>query len=130
MVDFWPVTGREDSTTLGSAMTDKRREADDLRKQMAETDADILQTLQKRARLARKLGALQTAAPSGASEREQLSLLEKEAGEDLPAEAVRAVFREIHAATVSLERPSRVAYVGPEGGFGHVAARQHFGASA
>ena len=37
--------------------------------------------------------------------------------DDLPIEVVRAVFREAHAATASLERPARVAFVGPGAGF-------------
>jgi len=61
------------------------------------------------------------------NDREQLALLEKMAEGDLPGESVKSVFREIHAATFSLERPARVVYVGPEGGFAQVAAQQHFG---
>jgi chorismate mutase/prephenate dehydratase len=111
-------------------MSDGRREADELRKQMAQTDADILETLQQRARLARRLGGLGAAAPSAPNEREHLELLEKAATEELPRDVIRAVFREVHAATASLERPSTVAYAGPEGGFCHLAARQKFGAGA
>src|SRR4051794_33741267 len=104
-------------------MTDRRRELEELRRQMAEADAEILRGLQHRAQIARQLGALGPGSPiSLATEREQLGLLEKMAGEDLPGESVRAVFREVRAATAPLERPARVAYVGPEGGFAHVAA--------
>jgi chorismate mutase/prephenate dehydratase len=110
-------------------MTDRRRELEDLRRQMADADAEILRGLQRRAQIARQIGALGQGAPSSlAAEREQLALLEKMAGDDLPAEAVRAVFREIRAAT--LERAARVAYVGPEGGFAHVAAQRQFGLGA
>jgi chorismate mutase/prephenate dehydratase len=63
-------------------------------------------------------------------EREQMAMLEQMAGDELPIEVMRSVFREIHAATSSLERPARVAYVGPEGGFCHLAAQLHFGAGA
>jgi chorismate mutase / prephenate dehydratase len=111
-------------------MSDRRRESEDLRKQMAEADADILETLEKRARLARRLGELGTGVPPGPSEREQFSLLEKAASENLPGDAIRAVFREVHAATASLERAARVAFAGPDGGFCQVAARQHFGPGA
>src|SRR4051812_37897833 len=99
-------------------MTDRRRELEDLRRQMAEADAEILRGLQRRAQLARQVGALGAVPPNSlVAEREQLALLEKTAADDLPGEVVRAVFREVRAATAPLERPARVAYVGPEGGF-------------
>src|SRR6266404_5134267 len=102
-------------------MSDRRRELEDLRRQMSEADAEILRGLQKRAHIARQIGALGLGGPSSAvAEREQLALLEKMADDDLPSEVVRAVFLEIRAATASLERPARVAYVGLEGGFAHV----------
>jgi chorismate mutase / prephenate dehydratase len=112
-------------------MTDRRRELEDLRRQMAEADTDILRGLQRRAQLAKQIGTLGPSAPSSVvGEREQLALLEKMAADELPGEVVRSVFREIRAATASLERPSRVAYVGPEGGFAHVAAQSQFGLGA
>jgi chorismate mutase / prephenate dehydratase len=40
------------------------------------------------------------------------------------------VLREVLAATDAIVGPKTVAYLGPEGGFGHVAARRHFGAPA
>lgn len=112
-------------------MTDRRRELEDLRRQMAEADADILLGLRRRARLARRVGELaQPPGSTAAMEREQMAMLEQMAGDELPLEVMRGVFREIHAATSSLERPARVAYVGPEGGFCHLAAQLHFGAGA
>ncbi|HMJ54835.1 MAG TPA: prephenate dehydratase domain-containing protein [Polyangiaceae bacterium] len=112
-------------------MTDRRRELEDLRRQMAEADADILLGLRRRARLARRVGELgQPPSSTAAMEREQLAMLEQMAGDELPLEVMRSVFREIHAATSSLERPARVVYVGPEGGFCHLAAQLHFGAGA
>jgi len=112
-------------------MTDRRRELEDLRRQMAEADADILLGLRRRARLARRVGELaQPLSATAAMEREQMAMLEQMAGDELPVDVVRGLFREIHAATASLERPSRVAYVTPEGGFGHLAAQQHFGQGA
>jgi chorismate mutase/prephenate dehydratase len=112
-------------------MTDRRRELEDLRREMAEADADILLGLRRRARLARRVGELgQPPSSTAAMEREQMAMLEQMAGDELPIEVMRGVFREIHAATSSLERPARVAYAGPEGGFCHLAAQLHFGAGA
>lgn len=47
-----------------------------------------------------------------------------------PAEAVRRVFREIISASLSLEQPMKVAFLGPQATFTHVAAMQQFGFSA
>ncbi len=48
---------------------------------------------------------------------------------ELPTEAVREIFREIFSACLALELPVKVAYLGPEGGAAHGAARGRFGAS-
>src|SRR5882724_7041097 len=112
-------------------MTDRRREHEDLRRQLAEVDAEILRALRQRAKVARQLGALGPIVPvSAANEREQIAILEKMAEGDLPAEVVRAVFLEIRAATSALERPARIVYVGREGGLSYEASQRHFGLSS
>ncbi len=47
-----------------------------------------------------------------------------------PTEAIRAVYREIMSASLSLEGPQRVAYLGPRATFTHMACMQKFGSSA
>jgi len=47
-----------------------------------------------------------------------------------PTEAIRRVFREIISASLSLEHPMKVAFLGPQGTFTHAAAMQQFGFSA
>ena len=47
-----------------------------------------------------------------------------------PTEALRPVFSEIISACLSLETPLRVAFLGPEATFTHMAARTRFGLSA
>ncbi|MBI9020734.1 MAG: prephenate dehydratase [Verrucomicrobia bacterium] len=47
----------------------------------------------------------------------------------LPAEAVRAIYREIMSAALALESDLKIAYLGPPATFTHQAARQKFGAS-
>ncbi|MGW8312116.1 MAG: prephenate dehydratase [Desulfuromonadales bacterium] len=47
-----------------------------------------------------------------------------------PADAVQRVFREIISASLSLEQPLKVAFLGPQATYTHVAAMQQFGLSA
>ena len=109
------MTGHPESTTL-PLMSDRRRELEDLQRQQVEADLDILRGLQRRAQLARRIGEL---GPQGGPPdmREQVAQLIRLAGDELSAEIVGSVFRQVHAATSSLERPARIAFAGPEGGF-------------
>src|SRR5882672_5337905 len=113
-------------------MSDHRRELEDLRRRMAEVDVEILRGLESRAALARQVGKLSAGDATflPGHDHEALTALERLAGDKLPVEAVRSVFREVHAATLSLEAPVRVSYVGPEGNFCRVAAVMQFGAGA
>jgi len=47
-----------------------------------------------------------------------------------PSDAIRKVFREIISASLSLEQPMKVAFLGPPATFTHAAAMQQFGLSA
>jgi len=47
-----------------------------------------------------------------------------------PSEAIRSVYREIMSASLSLEGPQKVAYLGPRATFTHMACMQKFGSSA
>jgi chorismate mutase/prephenate dehydratase len=47
-----------------------------------------------------------------------------------PREAIQRVFREIISASLALEQPMKVAFLGPQATFTHVAAMQQFGLSA
>src|SRR5215470_8577673 len=47
-----------------------------------------------------------------------------------PSEAIRPVFQEIFSACLSLEKTVRVAYLGPEATFTHMAVKRQFGLSA
>jgi chorismate mutase/prephenate dehydratase len=47
----------------------------------------------------------------------------------LPDGALRSIYREIMSASISLQKPLKIAYLGPPATFTHQAARQRFGAS-
>jgi chorismate mutase/prephenate dehydratase len=48
----------------------------------------------------------------------------------LPKDAIRAIYREVLSASLSLERPLRAAYLGPPATFTHLASMKKFGSSA
>jgi chorismate mutase/prephenate dehydratase len=107
-----------------------------LRARIDAIDARILALLNERARIAAEVGEhKRRAAPEApfhapAREREVLARLEKLNEGPFPKQAIRAVFQEIMSACLSLERPLRVAFLGPEGAFSHQAVHHQFGASA
>ena len=113
-------------------MSDTKREIDELRQEIAKLDAALLVSLDKRARAARKIGDLRKdQAPSlPLTDRAALAALVARTTGDMPPDALREIFREIFAACLSLELPVPVVYLGPEGGAGHAAARERFGAGA
>ncbi len=107
-----------------------------LRQAIDRVDDELLSLLNRRAALAAEVGHLKTAAGPEAlfhapkREREVLARLEAENGGPFPAPAVRTIFQEIMSACLSLEKPLRVAFLGPEGTFTHLAARHQFGGSS
>lgn len=110
------------------------KEIDTLRGEIDRVDEEILKLLNKRAALAIEVGKfkkekkVQPHAPL--REREIYSRLEQTNPGPFPNEALRAVFREIISASLSLEGPLTVAYLGPKATFTHMACMQQFGMSA
>lgn len=114
-------------------MTDKRREVEDLRKEISKVDAQLLAALEHRAKLSKKVGEARKslAAPNALPEVAQIqAIVAGAAAVDFPKEALREIFREIVATCYSLEKPIVVAYTGLEGAFAHAAARTRFGLTA
>ncbi|MDB4935113.1 MAG: Chorismate mutase [Labilithrix sp.] len=97
-------------------------------------DNTILTLLEERADVARDVAAVKRAAAievfhDPERERQVLERLVKR-GDRFPPDAIRAVFREVMSACLSVEEPLRVAYLGPEGTFSQMAARHLFGLQA
>jgi chorismate mutase/prephenate dehydratase len=112
-------------------MSDHKREIEELRAELARIDGQILSALEKRAKAARNARALRTGpAQLPLTDKAQLATLVARASGDMPPEDLRAIFLQIYASCLALELPVKVAYIGPEGGFAHAAARAKFGASA
>jgi len=85
-------------------------------------DDTILKLLEERADIAREVAAVKRAAEiqvfhDPERERQVLDRLVKRGGDRFPPDAIRAVFREVMSACLSVEEPLRVAYLGPEGTF-------------
>jgi chorismate mutase / prephenate dehydratase len=107
---------------------------DDWRSRINNLDEEILNLLNQRGQVVLQIGELkrQQGLPYFVPERESQildRLLAVNAG-PLGADAVRAIWREILSASLALERPLPVAYLGPPATFTHQAAVRRFGSSA
>ena len=108
---------------------------DDLRAQIDAIDEAILGLLERRAAVAEQ--AAEAKREAGAAsyydperERAVLDRLAQKGAGKFPSQAIRPVFREIMSGCLSLQTPITVVFLGPEGGFSHMAARHLFGLAA
>ncbi len=122
--------------TAESTTESRDRPADEmgaLRAGIDSVDEEIVRLLDRRARLARRVGeikqknGLEAYAP--AREREVLNRVTALSAGDFPKRGLEAVFREIISSSISLEARLKVAYLGPEATFTHEAALRSFGTS-
>ena len=104
------------------------------RDQINEIDDQILALLQKRAEVSKRVGVVK--AKTGIAEvyvphrqKQIIERLKKENHGRFPEAALEAIWTEILSASRSLQDPERVAFLGPVGSFGHLAALSHFGTS-
>ena len=109
----------------------------ELRQQIDEIDDTIVRLLNRRVQLAKKAGEEKTreGTPLYDPEREKRIYERLESRLDnnpdgFPKESLRAIYREIIGACLSLESPPSVAFLGPQGTFSEMAARGLFGLSA
>jgi chorismate mutase/prephenate dehydratase len=105
-----------------------------LREQIDRLDAQMLQLLNRRARLVQQVGQLKSRSRASvyvpSRERQIFARLTELNKGPLPNEAVRAIYREIISASRALEEPLRIAFFGPEATYTHMAAREQFGSQA
>jgi chorismate mutase / prephenate dehydratase len=105
-----------------------------LRRGIDELDGQIVELLARRAELSRRVGATKqerdAAVFAPAREAELLERLTRQAGDALRPDHLRAIYREILSASRDLQRPPRIAFLGPRATFGHQAALQRFGSAA
>lgn len=107
------------------------------RKEIDRIDEEILRLLNERLSIAQKIGELKKASgleihvPEREREIfERLMKLNKELyGGKFPEQALFHIYREIISACLAVEKPLRVAYLGPKATFTHQAALEYFGFS-
>ena len=106
-------------------------ELKELRDQIDRIDDQLLNLLQKRAELSKKVGSLKanigTEIYVPHREHEILKRLKTQNLEIYPDEAIDKIWTEIFSASRGLQTPNRIAFLGPPGSFGHTASQSFFG---
>lgn len=113
-------------------MSDHKRELEDIQKELSQLDSQLLATLEKRARVARRVRELRSGQPPQLPlhDKAHIATVVSRASGDMPVEDLKSIFREVYAASLALELPVMVGYLGPEGGPSYSAARLRFGPSS
>jgi chorismate mutase / prephenate dehydratase len=112
-------------------MTDKPLQ--NLRQQIDDIDDQILELLNRRARVVVEVGKLKAGSSQYYVPSREKAIYDRLIAENpgpFPDDGVRRVFREVISASLSLEQPLKVAFLGPQATFTHVAAMRQFGLSA
>ncbi len=106
----------------------------ELRRELNAIDQDILDAINRRGAVAQRIGkAKQTDKSPIYDAARESAVLEQAVANNagpLTPDTVRAVFRELVSGTRALQTPIRVAYLGPEFTFSHLATIEQFGQSA
>ena len=104
-----------------------------LRKKIDALDEKIIALLNDRTHLALEIGKLKQADDSEvyapARESEIYRKIDSFGDGPLPKESLKAIYREVMSASLALEKPLSVAYLGPEATFTHLASLSKFGSS-
>ena len=104
-----------------------------LRKTVDSIDSRVLELLNKRAEvildIVKVKGKLKESIYVPDREKDVYRKLLSQNSGPLPQEAVKAIYREIMSSALQLERPLKIAYLGPEFTFTHLASMKKFGSS-
>ncbi len=104
-----------------------------LRKQIDAVDEELVTILNRRAEIVVEIGRLKNVdgTPIYAPDREKrvLDKIRRANKGPLPNRTLVAIYRELMSGSFALEKPLRIAYLGPQGSFSQLAAMGKFGAS-
>lgn len=104
-----------------------------LRHKIDELDQKIIALLNQRTDLALEVGKLKSEEGKEiyAPERESqiYQKIDKSPAGSLPKEALKTIYREIMSASLAIEKPLTIAYLGPEASYTHLASLSKFGSS-
>jgi chorismate mutase/prephenate dehydratase len=112
------------------------KDLQDYRREIDRIDDELLRLLNERSKKVIEIGKLkkeQDAEANLHTPAREAAIIERLITQNpgpFPNEAIRPVYREIMSASLSLEGPQKVAYLGPRATFTHMACMQKFGASA
>lgn len=102
-----------------------------LREKIDDVDQQIVQLLDERARHVKEIGKIKQKEGMDlyvpGREREILKRFESMEPKDFPISSVKHIYREIIATCLNLEKPLKIAYLGPEATFTHLAGLKQFG---
>jgi chorismate mutase/prephenate dehydratase len=107
-----------------------------LRVKIDELDRKIVELLNARARIVVDIGKVKQTCgtPVYAPDREKIVLerirqANRDVGGPLPNSCLEAIYRELMSGSFALERPLRIAYLGPQGSYSHLGSVKKFGSS-
>jgi chorismate mutase/prephenate dehydratase len=124
------MTRKGDSADRAASSKDLKT----FRVQIDKLDLQILKAINERAGLAAKIGKVKTdnndSVFSPAREEEVIANVLSANRGPLPEVTIRAIYREIISGSRALQRIDKVAFLGPEYSFSHIAALHRFGRGA
>jgi len=105
-----------------------------LRNQVQEKDSELVRLLNERAELSIKIGEIKNLRQLNIYDPSQEAAIFRRINEinhgPLPQESLHSIFNEVLSASRALQAPVRIAYLGPDESFSHLASQSHFGRSA